>query len=148
MIERGHGIGPIWGRRREFRSKVRTLTGNYQLLQLAPWLLSGENPLRFEFISHKLMRLVVPFALLTMLITAGVLPGVFFRVVFWAQMAFYGFSLLGWAGWNLGPVSRLSNIAYAFAALNVAALVALVNFVTGQKSVWMPTSLRKEVPLR
>jgi hypothetical protein len=136
------------GADREFRRKVRTLTGNYQLLQLAPWLLSGENPLRFEFISHKLMRLVVPFALLVALITAGLLPGGFFRVTFWAQLAFYGFSLLGWAGWNLGPVSRLSNIAYAFAALNAAALVAFVNFITGQKSVWMSSPLRKEVPLR
>jgi cellulose synthase/poly-beta-1,6-N-acetylglucosamine synthase-like glycosyltransferase len=136
------------GADREFRRKVRTLTGNYQLLQLAPWLLSGENPLRFEFISHKLMRLVVPFALIMAFIAAGLLPGMFFRVAFWAQVTFYGFSLLGWAGWNLGPVSRLSDVAYAFAALNAAALVAFVNFVTGQKSVWMSTPLRKEVPLR
>ena len=53
---------PDLGREREFRRKVRTLTGNYQLLQLAPWLLRRENPLRFDFISHKLTRLVVPFA--------------------------------------------------------------------------------------
>ncbi|MGH9455819.1 MAG: glycosyltransferase family 2 protein, partial [Terriglobia bacterium] len=29
----------------EFRRKVRTLTGNYQLIQLAPWLVSYHNPL-------------------------------------------------------------------------------------------------------
>ena len=45
---------------KEFSRKVRTLTGNYQLLRLAPWLLSPANPLLFRFISHKLLRLLVP----------------------------------------------------------------------------------------
>jgi len=139
---------PDLGAQREFRRKVRTLTGNYQLLQLAPWLLRRENPLRFEFISHKLTRLVVPFALLAVLTTAAILPGAFFRVAFWAQVGFYGLSLLGWTGWNLGPVSRLSEVAYTFAALNMAALVAFANFVTGHKTVWMQTPLRKEMQLR
>jgi poly-beta-1,6-N-acetyl-D-glucosamine synthase len=127
---------------------VRTLTGNYQLLQLAPWLWSRENPLRFEFISHKLTRLMVPFALLAVLATAAFLPGPLFRVAFWAQIGFYAMSLLGWTGWNLGPVSRLGEVAYTFAALNMAALVAFANFVTGHKTVWMQASLRKEIQLR
>ena len=54
---------PNLGAGREFSRKVRTLSGNYQLVQLAPWLLSGSNPIRFEFVSHKLLRLAVPFAL-------------------------------------------------------------------------------------
>ena len=62
------------GAEREFSRKVRTLTGNYQLLQLAPWLLSSANPLRFEFVSHKLLRLFAPFALVAALIAALALP--------------------------------------------------------------------------
>ena len=139
---------PNLGAEREFRRKVRTLTGNYQLLQLAPWLLRGENPLRFEFISHKLMRLTVPFALVAMLVTSALLAGTFFRIVFWGQVALYLLSLVGWSGWKLGPVSRLSDVAYTFVALNAAALVAFANFVTGTKTVWMHTPVRKEVPLR
>jgi cellulose synthase/poly-beta-1,6-N-acetylglucosamine synthase-like glycosyltransferase len=138
---------PDLGTQREFRRKVRTLTGNYQLLQLAPWLLRRENPLRFEFISHKLMRLMVPFALVAALITAAFLPGPFFRVAFWMQLGFYGLGVLGWTGWNLGPVSRLGEVAYTFAALNMAALVAFANFVTGHKTVWMQAPLRKEIRL-
>ncbi len=136
------------GSEREFRRKVRTLTGNYQLLQLAPWLLRKTNPLRFEFASHKLARLIVPFALLVSLLTAWLLPGSFFRVIFWAQLGFYALSLLGRTGWKLGLISRLSDVAYTFTALNTAALVAFGNFVTGQKAVWMHTPLRKEVQLR
>ncbi len=45
---------------KEFSRKVRTLTGNYQLLRLEPWLLSPANPLLFRFICHKLLRLAVP----------------------------------------------------------------------------------------
>jgi len=128
---------PDLGTHREFRRKVRTLTGNYQVLQLAPWLLRKENPLRFEFISHKLIRLVVPFALLGSLAASWFLPGAFYRVAFWAQLGFYGLSLLGWFRWKLGPVSRLSDAAYTFVTLNTAALVAFANFVTGRKTIWM-----------
>jgi len=139
---------PDLGAQREFRRKVRTLTGNYQLLQLAPWLLRRENPLRFEFISHKLTRLVVPFALIATLITAAFLPGPFYRVAFWGQIGFYGLSLLGWTGLKLGPASKPAEAAYTFARLNIAALVAFANFVTGHTTVWVQAPLRKEIPLR
>jgi cellulose synthase/poly-beta-1,6-N-acetylglucosamine synthase-like glycosyltransferase len=136
---------PDLGAQREFRRKVRTLTGNYQLLQLASWLLRKENPLRFEFISHKLIRLLVPFALATTLAAAWLLPGPFYRAAFWAQLGFYGLSLLGLTGLNLGPVSRLSDAAYTFAALNTAALMAFANFVTGRKTIWMQPVLHREI---
>ncbi len=136
---------PDLGSAREFRRKVRTLTGNYQLLQLAPWLLRKENPLRFEFISHKLIRLMVPFALLLALAAAGFLQGTFYRVGFWAQLGFYGLSLLGLTRLNLGPVSRLSDAACTFVKLNTAALVAFANFVTRRQTVWRTPGLHREI---
>jgi biofilm PGA synthesis N-glycosyltransferase PgaC len=63
----------------EFRRKVRTLTGNYQLLLLAPWMLTPSNPLLWRLISHKLLRLFVPFALLAVLISAAFITGPFYR---------------------------------------------------------------------
>ena len=123
---------PDLGSKREFQRKVRTLSGNYQLLRLAPWLLRRENPLRFEFISHKLMRLAVPFALLAVFVAACFLPGRFYQVAFWLQVAGYFLSLLGWTGWKLGPMSRLADAAYTLVVLNVAAVMAFVNFATGQ----------------
>jgi poly-beta-1,6-N-acetyl-D-glucosamine synthase len=136
---------PNLGREREFRRKVRTLTGNYQLLQLAPWLLRRENPLRFDFISHKLSRLVVPFALVAALVASGFLPGLMYRLAFWLQVGFYSQSLLGWTRWKLGPVSRLVDVAYTFVVLNAAALVAFCNWVTGNTAAWRQPALRKEV---
>ena len=48
---------------REFKRKVRTLAGNYQLYARMPELLVPlTNPLWFETISHKILRLVAPLA--------------------------------------------------------------------------------------
>jgi len=127
---------PDQGTEREFARKVRTLSGNYQLLQLQPWLLSGENPIRFEFVSHKLLRLVVPFALVAALVACAFLAHPFYRVVLVLQLAFYALSLAGIAGIKLGPVARVGDAAFTFLVLNTAALVAFANFVTGRKVAW------------
>jgi biofilm PGA synthesis N-glycosyltransferase PgaC len=128
---------PDLGEGREFSRKVRTLSGNYQLLQLAPWLLSSENAIRFEFVSHKLSRLAVPFALLALLVASAFLPQPFYRVALAAQVAFYALSLVALAGVKIGPLSRLADPARTVVILNSAALVAFVNFVTGRKAVWL-----------
>jgi len=128
---------PDLGESREFSRKVRTLSGNYQLMQLAPWLLSGKNPIRFEFVSHKLSRLIVPLALVAMLIASLFLTQPFYRAALWVQLAFYALSLAGMAHLKIGPLSRLSDAARTFVVLNCAALVALINFVTGRKAVWV-----------
>ncbi len=128
---------PDLGKDREFARKVRTLSGNYQLLQLAPWLLSGENPLRFEFVSHKLLRLLVPFALAVLLLASLVLTGPLYRIAFALQSAFYGLSLLALLRLARGPLARMADAALTFVTLNGAAAMAFVNFMTGRKTVWM-----------
>jgi len=127
---------PDLGDAREFSRKVRTLSGNYQLLQLAPWLLSSENAIRFEFVSHKLSRLAVPFALLALLVASIFLPQPFYRAALVAQLAFYALSVAALAGVRIGPLSRIADPARTFVVLNSAAIVAFVNFVTGRKAVW------------
>jgi cellulose synthase/poly-beta-1,6-N-acetylglucosamine synthase-like glycosyltransferase len=121
---------------REFRRKVRTLTGNYQLLQLAPWLLTRENPIRFEFICHKVFRLLIPFALGTLLLSSLLLPGYPYRLALMLQVLFYALAALGAFPSRLGVVSRLANVALGFLMLNTAAAVAFLYFVTGRKTVW------------
>jgi cellulose synthase/poly-beta-1,6-N-acetylglucosamine synthase-like glycosyltransferase len=121
---------------KEFSRKVRTLTGNYQLLRLAPWLLTPANPLLFRFISHKLLRLAVPLLLLIMLATSATAAGPFFRTLFWLQVAFYALAAFG----SLSPSTRKFKpvaIANTFVMLNAAAALALYNFVAGRKEVWV-----------
>lgn len=127
---------PDLGTEREFERKVRTLGGNYQLLQLAPWLLTRENPLRFEFVSHKLLRLVAPFALAIVLVTSALLPGSTYRVALILQVAFYLLSVLATLHLGRGPLARAANAASTFVILNTAALVAFANFMVGRKPGW------------
>jgi len=128
---------PDLGDGREFSRKVRTLSGNYQLLQLAPWLLGSENAIRFEFVSHKLTRLIVPFALLALLIASIFLPEPFYRIALGAQLAFYALSIAALSGVKIGPLARIADPARTFVVLNSAAIVAFVNFVTGRKAAWV-----------
>lgn len=125
------------GTEREFGRKVRTLSGNYQLLQLAPWLITGENPVRFEFISHKLLRLVAPFALAFALISTLVLTHPFYRFALALQLAFYALSLVAIMKLAKGPLARVADAAGTFVLLNSAALVAFLKFVTGRRVAWV-----------
>jgi len=121
---------------KEFSRKVRTLTGNYQLLRLAPWLLSPANPLLFRFVSHKLLRLLVPLLLILMLVASATSRGPFYRAGFWLQILFYALAAFG----TLSPSTRkfkLVGIANTFVMLNAAAAIAFYNFVTGRNKVWV-----------
>jgi cellulose synthase/poly-beta-1,6-N-acetylglucosamine synthase-like glycosyltransferase len=121
----------------EFHRKVRTLAGNYQLLRLAPWLLTRENPLRFEFVSHKLFRLAVPFGLLGMLLSAIFLLGPIYRLTLVAAICLVALGALAFVRAPLGAISRLTELALAFLLLNTAAIVAFFYFVFGKKQVWV-----------
>lgn len=121
---------------REFRRKVRTLVGNYQIMRIAPWVLSRKNPVRFEFVCHKLLRLLVPFALVAAFITSMLLGGAFYGVLFDAQMALCWLAALASLGPRLGIVSRVANVSLTFLVLNAAAAVALFYFLLGKKRVW------------
>jgi biofilm PGA synthesis N-glycosyltransferase PgaC len=128
---------PDLGADREFARKVRTLSGNYQLVQLSPWLVSGKNSLRFEFVCHKLLRLAAPFALAALLVSSLLLSGPVYRSALALQAAFYGSSLLAGLRLSRGPLARMSDAALTFVVLNCAAAVAFVNFVTRRKAVWI-----------
>jgi cellulose synthase/poly-beta-1,6-N-acetylglucosamine synthase-like glycosyltransferase len=125
---------------REFSRKVRTLAGNYQLIQLMPWLLvPGQNPVWFQMVSHKLLRLVCPWALLVLLAASLVLanaspaspPGLllFWRTLALGQLLFYGLAALG------GHAGRVGTLARTFVVLNAAALVGLWRFIRGSQAV-------------
>jgi biofilm PGA synthesis N-glycosyltransferase PgaC len=124
------------GSKLEFRRKVRTLAGNYQLLQLAPWVLTRSNPLRRQLVCHKLLRLLVPFALLGTLISTFWLRRGIYELAFVIQVVFYALAALTMMRAKVGFLSKLANISLAFVMLNTAAAVALFYFITGRKAEW------------
>jgi len=114
---------------REFTRKVRTLAGNFQLLRLMPELLSPRSPTWLPLVSHKLLRLLCPWALLLLLGVSVALPVPLWRVLLGAQLAFYLLALLGPRAGRLGALAR------TFVVLNAAAMVGLWRYARGRQLV-------------
>ena len=82
----------------ELRRKMRTLAGNFQLLAQEPRLLvPGVNPVWLQFMSHKVGRLLVPYALVAIFATSAILAprSWVYAAIFGAQIAFYALALYG-----------------------------------------------------
>jgi cellulose synthase/poly-beta-1,6-N-acetylglucosamine synthase-like glycosyltransferase len=121
----------------EFHRKVRTLAGNFQLLQLAPWLLLRQNRLRFELISHKLLRLLVPVLLLILLISSSLLAkrSFLYAGVLGAQVGLYVLAALGSAR-GIPLLTRIAAPASAFCMMNAAVVVGFYKFLFTRGPLW------------
>lgn len=112
--------------------KIRTLTGNFQSFARNPWLFSPiHNPLFFQFLSHKVFRLLVPYALILILVTSILIDGSFYFIIMMLQVTFYTAAISG----ILIPAlrdNRLVSFTTVFIELNWAAVVALRNFCGGR----------------
>jgi poly-beta-1,6-N-acetyl-D-glucosamine synthase len=74
----------------EYGRKVRTLAGNYQLLKHAPQaVVPWRNPIFFQFVSHKIARLLVPWALLVLFATNLFMLRGIYVLTFSLQIAWY-----------------------------------------------------------
>jgi biofilm PGA synthesis N-glycosyltransferase PgaC len=122
---------------KEFRRKVRTLTGNYQLLRLLPWLVTRANPVRFEFVCHKLLRLVMPFAVVSLFVASLLLKEAPYRIVLAFELILAGLAAVAMLRPKQGILSRLADVSLAFLVLNTAAAVAFFYFVSGKKQIWV-----------
>lgn len=112
--------------------KVRTLAGNYQLIARMPWLLVPfVNPIAVQFVSHKVLRLVAPFAMAALLLAnlalAPASPG--YAVFLALQLAGYALPLVGRAVPAVAGL-KVTKIASAFILLNAYAVLGLVQFLS------------------
>lgn len=121
----------------EFQRKVRTLAGNYQLFSLAPWTLGPGNRVLFQLVSHKLMRLVVPYFFVFLLLSATWLGGesIEWRIVAIAQWGFWLVAALA-LRIKLPMIHRVASAAGALLVLNFAAIAGLYKFVFTAGPLW------------
>jgi cellulose synthase/poly-beta-1,6-N-acetylglucosamine synthase-like glycosyltransferase len=114
--------------------KVRTLAGNFQLLVLMPSiLLPWRNPIWWQYVSHKVLRLLAPWCMLTLLACTAVLATVS-SVAWWAlgvQLLFYASACLALQVDALGRWRPL-RVASAFVALNAFAVLGLWAWLSQQ----------------
>jgi len=84
--------------RAEQRRKTRTLAGNWQVLALEPRLLVPlANPVWIQYVSHKLGRLLVPFAMIAIVVSSAALASgsLVAQLAVLAQVVFYGLAAWG-----------------------------------------------------
>ncbi len=122
----------------EFRRKVRNLAGNWQSFMKNTWLFSPfKNPVWWQFCSHKLFRLLVPFAMIIALVSAltGALMGdAFLQYALAGQVALYALAGASYAGLP-GTSNKPLNFFKVFLQLNAAALVATIRFFGSDRAI-------------
>jgi glycosyltransferase involved in cell wall biosynthesis len=129
----------IWPKKAggEFHRKVRTLAGNFQLFQMAPWTLTSQNRVLFQLISHKLMRLLVPYLMMLLLVSSMALATAspIYAALAVAQIGFWAVAIAG-LGNRIPVLHRMAAPASALLVLNAAAVAGLYAFVTTRGPLW------------
>ncbi|HEY1206708.1 MAG: glycosyltransferase family 2 protein [Bryobacteraceae bacterium] len=125
--------------RSEFRRKVRTLAGVYQTIGRVPQLLGPRNRMWIHFVSHKLGRLLLPWAMLLILAGSFGLPGVWRTLALAGQAAFSVLILLDLALSDSSPLKRVTAPARTVFVLLAAAFCAVFYLLLPRQPLWQPT---------
>jgi cellulose synthase/poly-beta-1,6-N-acetylglucosamine synthase-like glycosyltransferase len=119
--------------RGEFARRVRIATGSFRALgQLVRTPLGPVTA--FAFFSHKILRWVLPFLLIAMLASSGLLwDHWLYRIAFLGQLAFYLWAALGFLFRQRMQSVRFGLLGYYLLAIHLAFLVGFVYFLGGRK---------------
>jgi cellulose synthase/poly-beta-1,6-N-acetylglucosamine synthase-like glycosyltransferase len=127
---------------KEMKMRVRIIAQTFTDLWRHAAML---NPFRSGFyaiqlVSHKVMRYLVPFFLIAIFVASATLAGsMFYRILFTAQLACYVGAALAWLLELAGIRSRLLALPQYFVLVNVASLLALYQFLRGERYAhWEP----------
>ena len=111
---------------------IRAIINNFELA----------NPFQYglfawQLLSHKLIKMLVPFFLLILLVTSSVVSGdkPFYLLVFMGQIIAYIFALIGFFRWKLVRASKLISIETTFTVANLAIFIGWMKYIKGEKSI-------------
>ncbi len=114
----------------ERRRKTRTLAGNFQMLFRHPeWLVPFRNRLWLQLLSHKYLRLAVPFLLLGCFTSNALLAGSggIYQVLFLLQLVAYLLAFMG-----MGPAFRrlrIFSVPGGFLYLQYLCILGLFRYI-------------------
>jgi cellulose synthase/poly-beta-1,6-N-acetylglucosamine synthase-like glycosyltransferase len=124
----------------EFRRKVRTLAGNYQLMAAMPRLLGPGNRMWFHFVSYKAGRLLLPWLLVVFAVSSCGLPGLWHFAVPALQGAAYGLAAADPLVPTRNKAKKITSPLRTFLVMMAAALAGLSVFFVPARSLWKVTS--------
>jgi poly-beta-1,6-N-acetyl-D-glucosamine synthase len=124
--------------RQEFARKVRTIGGAFQLFSRERWVFNPlRDPLWWQTMSHKVLRLLIAplqiTALATNIILAATSP--FFQLMLIGQIIFYAGALTACLlphGWKR---PRVLAIPHIFCVLSWATVVACARWISGRQNI-------------
>jgi cellulose synthase/poly-beta-1,6-N-acetylglucosamine synthase-like glycosyltransferase len=133
----------------EFTRKARTIAGTFQLFALEPWLWDPRrNPLWFETMSHKTLRLLVPALHAALLVSTVATPEqAASQLALAGQAAFYAAALVGYAQRRARTRLAVFSVPYAVCLQGWATVVGFYRFVTGRQRVtWDRVEVKAQIP--
>jgi poly-beta-1,6-N-acetyl-D-glucosamine synthase len=129
----------------EFRRKLRTLAGLWQVHVRMPELFTRKNRMRLHFLSHKFSRLLLPWAILMAWIATIALPASSLRSFLLVDDA----TLIALAALDpllpkRSALRGISSPARSFLVMNAAALLSVVVFIVPAARLWPPTRVKAQ----
>ncbi|MGA8594759.1 MAG: glycosyltransferase family 2 protein [Bryobacteraceae bacterium] len=131
-------------REREFRRKVRTLGGNYQLLMRMPRLLGPSNRLLWHFLSYKVGRLLLPWLVFMVFASSVRLPSPWNVLLVGFQVTIGGLALCDPRIPQRSALKRISSPARTFLILMAATVQGLKVLFVPPRSLWKVTDIASD----
>ena len=133
--------------RQEFVRKVRTIAGTFQLFSRERWLFNPfRNPVWFETLSHKALRLLTPLLHAVVVITnVGLISRPVYRWLLAVQVIFYAAAAAAHVIGQRRTVLTL-KVPYTMCLLVWATVVGFVYFITRQQRVTWDRVAASQVP--
>jgi len=130
----------------EFRRKVRTQAGVLQLFRDYPALLSPSNRMLVHFLSHKFGRLLLPYLLIGMALSAFGLPSPWRAAALAGQALVYALALLDVRIPARSTAKRISSPLRTFITLVSAAFLAPLILFVPPSAFWAPAAGEAAAP--
>jgi cellulose synthase/poly-beta-1,6-N-acetylglucosamine synthase-like glycosyltransferase len=127
----------------EFRRKVRTLAGNYQLLWELPEMLGPRNRMWFHYYSYKLGRLALPWLLAGFFLLSFIVMWPLNAVLLSLQIPAWGLALADPIIPAGSKLKKLSTPAHTFLVMMWASMVAVKIFFVEPQDLWKVTGVQE-----
>jgi cellulose synthase/poly-beta-1,6-N-acetylglucosamine synthase-like glycosyltransferase len=121
----------------EFNMRIRVIVRGMRGLFYMRGLF---NPFKFGFVtfqlvSHKILRWLIPFFLISLLLlNLFLLDEGFYKVLLVCQIIFYGLALSGWLGERAKVRLKIFSIPLYFITVNIASIISLYRILKGEKA--------------
>jgi hypothetical protein len=127
----------------EFQRKVRTQAGMFQIIGNYPQLLGMRNRMWLDFMSHKLGRLLLPYACLLMAFSSFYLDHPWRTLAMLGQALFYGLAVADLVIPEGFTLKKLTSPVRTFVVLMAAAFCAGSILFLPHSYFWKETKVRQ-----